>query len=279
MIWLRRIAAGLLLLASAAVQAQTDTTTAEQLLRHSGLWDQLGTLTRSYPDDVVAEVAQSSPGTSETEQTRLRRLMARAFAADRLQATALRVMSQGIQPQHAGTILDWYRTSAGQAIRQAEVVAAEEQSRLPMDQVKQAGHQVLSRLPGPRRQLIDDIVTATRAAEAMLQITEGSLLAMQRGLALAVPDRPALSEQQIGRMLRSQRKAMLDSFTDFARASSALAYHGVSDNDLRAYVDFCNSPQGSHFFQVGVLAFEQAISAAMQDMMQGLPGTRDQQNL
>ncbi len=277
--WLRRIATCFLLLTSAAAQAQTDTTQAEQLLRQSGIWEQLGTMTQSFANGVVAEVAKSSPGSSEAERARLQRLTERAFAADKLQATALRVMAQGIQPQHAETILDWYRTSAGQAIRQAEVVATEEQSRLPFEQVQQAGQRVLGRLPDARRELINDIVTATRAAEAMLQIMEGALLAMQRGLALAAPDRPALSEQQMVRVLRSQRKAMLDSFTGIARSSSALAYHDITDKDLRAYVDFCNSPHGSHFFNVSILAFEQAISAAMQDMMQGFSGTRDQQNL
>lgn len=277
--WLRHIAACFLLLTCAATQAQTGASTAEQLMRLSGLWDQLDSMTTSFPDGIVAEVSQSGPGTSEAEKARLHRLTTQAFAADRLQATALRVMAQGIQPEHAATLLDWYGTDIGQAIRQAEVRATDEQSRLPLDQMQKLGNEVLRSMPEARRKLINDIVAATMAAEAMLQITEGSMLAMQRGLALAMPDRPTLNEQHIRQMFRSQRKTMLDSFTDIARASSALAYHDLPDVTLQAYAAFSDSPQGRHFFAVAMLAIEQALSAAMQDMMQGLPGTRDQQNL
>lgn len=278
MSWIHRILL-CMLLAGTAAQAQTDNAMAQRLLRQSGLWEQLGQVSGSYADGSVTELAKAAPRASDAEKNRLHRLMSRAFSADRLQATAVRVVSQDMQARHTEPVLDWYGTGAGQAIRQAEVRASDEQARLPMDKVLQAGQEVMQRMPDDRRQLITDITKASRAAESMLQITEGSLLALQRGLALAAPEQPTLSEQQVRRALRSQRQTMLAAFTEIARASTALTYHGVSDDDLRAYLAFCNSPHGRHFFEVSVKAFEQALSRATEDMAQALPSIRDQQNL
>ena len=233
--WIQRIVAFLWLLASVTVQAQTDHTTAEQLLRQSGLWDQLALLSRSYADNAVTEVAKTSPMTSDAEKARLHRMVKQAFAADRLQSTALKTVALEMQPGHTARVLDWYDSAAGRALRQAEVRSVEDQSRLQPEDLMQAGKALRRQLPAERRKLLDELVSASQAAESMLQITEGSLLALQRGLSLAHPEQPALSDQQMRRELRSHRQAMLDAFTEWAKFSTALTYHGVSDRDLKDY--------------------------------------------
>lgn len=275
----QRIAAWLMLLACAAAQAQTDTATAERLMRQSGLWEQVGAVAQSFPDALMAGVAQAPKPPSESEKTRLLQRVSQAFSAERLRASAMDVVSKHMQPRHTRPILDWYESNSGRTIRQSEIDATAEQAKMPPEDLIRLGGALWAQLPPARRRLLDELIKATQAEDAMLQITQNSMLAMQRGLALAAPDQPMPSESQVRKEIRAQQTAMRQAFNEMIRTSMAMTYHDLSDRALRDYLAFCKSPAGRHFNQVGIHALDQALSTALQDMMQSLPGTRDNQNI
>lgn len=275
----RTIALCGVLLACATGQAQTDATTAERLVRESGLREQIGALATAMPSAFVQGVEQARKRPSEAEIARLRQRAEQAFAADRLQQAATRVVADGAQPRHIPQVLAWYASSAGQAVRTAEVTTTAEHASVQPEVLMRLGTELWSQMPAARRQLLLDLIASMRVAEAMLQITENSMIAMQRGLALADPEIPLPSAEQMRKGFVAQRPALLKTFNDMAQSSMALTYQKVPDRVLRDYLIYCKSPAGRHFNDLGLKAFDQAFSDSIESLMQSLAGTRDNQNV
>lgn len=275
----RTIAVCWMLLVSATGQAQTDAATAERLVRESGLWDQIGAMATAFPSAMMQGVEQARKRPSEAETARMRQRAEQAFTADRLQQRSTQVVADGMQPQHIARVLGWYASSAGQAVRTAEVASIAQQASVPPEVLTRMGNELWSQMPPTRRQLLQGLIASMQVAEAMLQITENSMLAMQRGLALADPELPLPSAEQMRKGFLAQRPAMLKTFNEMAQSSMALTYQKVPDRVLKDYLTYCKSPAGRHFNELGLQAFDQAFSASITSLMQSLAGTRDNQNI
>ena len=150
---------------------------------------------------------------------------------------------------------------------------------MPPEVLTRLGNELWSQMPPTRRQLLQGLIASMHVAEAMLQITENSMLAMQRGLALADPELPLPSAEQMRKGFLAQRPAMLKTFNEMAQSSMALTYQKVPDQVLKEYLTYCKSPAGRHFNDLGLQAFDQAFSASITSLMQSLAGTRDNQNI
>jgi hypothetical protein len=275
----RYFAVGWMLLCCATGQAQTDAATAERLVRESGLWDQIGALSTAMPSAFVQGTQQVNKPPSEAETARLRQRAEQAFAADRLQRAATQAVAEGAQPQHILRVLAWYASSTGQAVRKAEVAITAEHAGVQPEVLVRLGHELWSQMPAARRQLLSELIVTMRVAEAMLQITENSMIAMQRGLALASPELPLPSAEQMRKGFRAQRPVMLKTFHEMAQSSMALTYRQLPDQMLRDYLAYSRSPAGRHFNDLGMQAFDQAFSASITSLVESLAGTRDNQNI
>lgn len=274
----KRIAACLLLLACATVQAQTDTTTAERLVRESGLQEQIGVLSNAFPAALMQGMVRARKRPTDAEMARIRQRADQAFATDRLQQTVAGVVSDNMQPRHIPVVLNWYASKAGQVIRQAEVAATTEQAMMQPDVLMRDGQVLWTQMPHARRQLLADLIVSLRMTESMLQITENSMLAKQRGLALADPEFPLLNVDQMRKRFLAHRPTMLETFSEVAQSSVALTYHNVPDQVLRDYLDYSNNPAGRHFNDLSMQALEHAFSNSITSLMQSFLGTRDNQN-
>ncbi len=275
----RTIAVCWMLLAGTTGQAQTDAATAERLVRESGLWEQIGAMATAFPSAMMQGVEQARKRPSEAETARMRQRAEQAFAADRLQQRSTQVVADGMQPRHIARVLGWYASGAGQAVRTAEVATIAQQASVPPEVLTRLGNELWAQMPPARRQLLLDLIASMRVAEAMLQITENSMLAMQRGLALADPELPMPSAEQMRKGFQAQRPAMLKTFNEMAQSSMALTYQKVPDRVLKDYLTYCKSPAGRHFNDLGLQAFDQVFSASITSLMQSLAGTRDNQNI
>lgn len=275
----RYIAFCWVVLACATSQAQTDAATAERLVRESGLWEQIGAMAAAFPSAMMQGVEQARKRPSEAEIARMRQRAEQAFAADRLQQKSTQVVADGMQPRHIARVLGWYASSAGQAVRTAEVSTIAQQASVPPEVLTRLGNELWSQMPAARRQLLLDLIASMHVAEAMLQISENSMLAMQRGLSLADPEITLPSAEQMRKGFLAQRPTLLKTFHDMAQSSMALTYQKVPDRVLRDYLIYCKSPAGRHFNDLGLQAFDQAFSASITSLMQSLAGTRDNQNI
>jgi hypothetical protein len=274
-----QLVAFLMLLTSPLVQAQTDAATTERLLRQSGWWDQVGVVSASFPGAMMQGVEQAARAPSSSEKARIQQRAEQAFAVDKLRAVLAAAVSSGMQPDFAGPLLDWYGSGSGQRIRQTEIDATAEQASLKPEELLRKGGGLWLQLPPTRRTLLEEIIVATQAKEFLLQMTENSVLAMQRGLALADPGRQRPSDAQLRRALAAQRPAMLKTIQAMTESSVALTYRDVPDRVLSDYLAFCSSPEGRHFNDLGLQAFDKAFADAIEQLMLTLPGTRDNRNI
>ena len=265
-----------LLTGTPAARAATDAATAENLLRQYGLWVQLASMEQHVRSGVLTAQSQSGQKASASELERLMKSIASAYDANRLRAVAAQVIQADTEPQHLPALEAWFATELAPRVRQLEEAATATQT--DPRQVMQQGVALLQAMTSGRRELLAEVARATDAAEAMTQLTISMALATQRGLRSVLPGLPGPTPAELDALLQTQRPQLLEAFGALAVATNALAYEGLSDDDLGQYLAFLKSPAGQHANEVGVRAFTAALVSAAADMAQRLPGTSDKAN-
>jgi hypothetical protein len=266
----------LALLAHAAALAQVPAATAEQLMRKSGLWQQLAAMGPQVRASMAASSAQMGAALSAAEEARLAKAVDAAYADDRLRSAAMAVLTQELDARQVDRLTRWYDTKLGQQIARLEERATTDTAD-PARKL-QDGSAALQAAPAERRAVISELVKSTRAAEILYEITVDVTVAGLKGMASVRPDAGDLWVGQVREALQAQRPQMLQTFTALSQASYATAYAELPLRDLRAYLRFMQSDAGRHFNTVGARAFGAAMVSGSTEFGRRLPGTKDQSN-
>ena len=261
---------------SASAWAQTDTRTAERLLRASGLWEQLKSVAQQVRVGMQAAAQQGDAEVTAAESARIGRAVDAAYAPQRLRATATRVLARDMQASHVPAVVAWYDSASGVAIARLEEAAAGD-ARDP-DQLLQAGATSLAAMPDARRNLLRQIMVEARAAEGAALMTINTAIGVQQGLSAAQPQRDGPSADELRAALEGQRKQLQQGFVALVLASSALVYEPATDGQLAAYLAFLTSPAGRHFSDLIERALDRLFLDAATDLGRALPGTRENAN-
>lgn len=272
---LRAFCMAALLAVTTLAQAQIDQAAAESLARKSGLWEQLGGFAPQVAAGMQQAFAQAGVELAESESARLRRVAEAAYSPDRLRQVSTGVIAARVQAQHLNALRRWYDSPQGQAVTRAEEAGT---GNADLAATLKKGAALLEAMPAARRKLLQELMAASRAADAMVQITVSTTVAVQLGVASAMPGAPGPSAAQIRGMLEAQRPQMLAAFGAMMLASFAQTYDRIPDNQLRQYVAFIRTPAGRQFNEAGLQALEAALTDAAADMGRRLPGTRDSSN-
>jgi len=277
--WHTRMA-GLVLAAAALAApgawAQTDPATAEMLMKKSGLWEQLASMTPQVRNGMLAAMAKAPTAPTPAETERLSRAAEAAYAPDRLRGLARAVIAETLAKVHVPAIQAWYDTPTAAGISKLE--EADSADTADMGIRMQAGNAALEAMPSTRRALLGEMVLATRSAEFLTTITVNTALATFKGATSVRPNPAAPSEEQMKAMLQAQRPQMLQAFSQVALAGFARVYAPVAMADLTLYANFLKSDAGRHFNDVTARAFEAAIVDAATELGRRLPTTSDKAN-
>jgi len=265
--WLAGLLALLLSMAAGLSQAQIGADTAEQLMRKSGLWQQLATL-----GPQVRAGLQAVPGLKAEEQQRLGRSVDTAFAPDPVRASALRVLTDGLSPSLVPPLLAWFDSALGRRITALEEASAA--SGADPTEALREGAALLDRATPERRQLLGRIVELTQAPEAAVSMMINTALAIQQGVASVAPAMPGPSRQELKAGLEGQRASMRRAFEGVMLAAFARAYETLPDAELAAYAEFIGTPGGRHFNDVATRAVERAMVDGAQALGRSLPGAK-----
>ncbi len=263
-------------LGPAAVQAQVPQSTAETLLRKSGLWEQLSDIAAQAQAAFAQEIAQSDGTPSETERARVVGVIGQAYAADRLRRAVADSVAQKLNPAHVAMLERWFDSPVGQAVTRLEEAASKDETD-PQTLMAQ-GASLLAKLPAERRELLDQLLVASQAAEALTQIAINTAIAAQRGAASAMPSEPTVSEAEFQALLQAQRPQLLQMISGLSLAGFAKAYAELPQPQLQAYVAFMKSAAGSHFNTLCLAALDAALTDAANELGRRLPGTKDGAN-
>jgi hypothetical protein len=270
------VAAGLLAaaLAANAAFAQGERTTAEALMRESGLWAQLGPgLAAQVRSGFAAALAERGARPSESESQRLDAAIEQAFAPGRLRASALDALAARLERRHVPALRAWYGGSTGGAITRLEEATAA--PGFELNTALAEGVRQLGVMQPARRELLQDVMRVARMVESMTDVTLGIALAVQAGVASMDPGQPGPSAAQLRAEIEKQRPQLTRSLGGVSLALLAATYRGVPDGDLQQYRDFLASTAGRHFNEAGLHAMQAALLQAAHELGRALPGTRD----
>lgn len=259
-----------LLLAAVSASAQTDAAASEALMRKSGLWQQLAELTPQVLGGMRAGAERADPKPAPAVTEHLLRAAEAAYSTPRLQAVALGTVAQNLNPAYVPTLQAWFDSPTGQSMRALEVAAAADRTE-PATVVRE-GLALLEGAPSTRRALLNDIVEITKSAEVMTEITINLVLAVQRGVASTLPDKPAPPAEMLA-ALDAQRPQMLQNFALLSIASDARIYRDVPGDELSRYAAFLKSDAGRHFTALGAQAVNAAIVDASAAFGRGIGAT------
>ena len=262
--------------ASSSAWAQTDARTAERLLRASGLWEQLKSVAQQVRSGMEATAQQGGAEVTAAESARIGRAVDAAYAPPRLRATATRVLARDMQASHVPAVVAWYDSANGIAITRLEEAAASDGRNA--DELLQAGATRLAAMPDARRNLLQQIMVAARAAEGAALMTINTAIGVQQGLAAAQPQREGPSADELRAVLEGQRTQLQEGFVAVVLASSSLVYEPATDGQLAAYLVFLNSAAGRHFSEVMERAMDRLFLDAATDLGRALPSTRENAN-
>lgn len=265
-----------LLLPPLHASAQADAATVEELMRRSGLWEQLANVAPQVRAGVLAGMSQAGARISETETERLGRAVDAAYDAAKLRTAVMTSLRKGLDAKHLPALRRWYSSPTGKTVTALEEAASADQG--DPQALLAEGAKRLDEGPVARRELLNELVTVTHAAESMVQMTINVSLATQRGASSATPNLPLPNQAELRRQLEAQRTPMLQAYTGMALASSARTYATLPTATLAQYVTFLKSNAGRHFNDLGLKAIDAAMVDASVDFGRRLPASKDQSN-
>ncbi len=234
---------------------------AEQLMRKSGLWAQLGTLGPQMRQGLEQGLSEAGAAVPDAARQRLLAEAVATFTAEHLQATARRELAEAVRPVHVAALTAWFDSPAGQAVARAEAAAAADE-RDPEVVIRQGAVLMAAAAPG-RRELIARVVEAAGAARALTDVVTEIAVASRAAVLRAVPAAPLSSAQTLRAELDAQRPQMLEGFRAAAFALFAVTYKDLPDEQLQAYVRMMGTSAGEHFNDAGENAFQAAMLQAL----------------
>ena len=261
-----------LLTLSFHTSAQTDASTAEALMRSSGMWQQLASIAPQVRAGFLEGASRAAQKPSPAEIERLSKAIDDAYSTDRLRSIALVTFRADTKADHVPALRRWYSSRVGKKITGLEEAASVAQT--DPQAVAQQGTALLSRMPAARRALLEEFVVVTRSAEIVTQIAIGTALAAQRGVLSVTPNAPSTAEDEFRAALEAQRPQLLQAFAGLSLASYAIAYEKLPTSELAQYIKFLKSEPGRQFMDVGAKALTAALSEAAADLGRRLPGTK-----
>lgn len=245
-------------------QAQVDAATAELLMRKAGLWQQLDGLVPQVQAGFAAAAAQPGSALKPELMERLNMTVGTVYAPARLRAAVRAVLAQSIKPEFVPTLVAWYESPVGRRFTDLEEAAA-----LPGRDPKltlQQGATLLQAASPERRAILNDLVVVTKAAETFAGLTINTAVAIQQGMAAAMPNGPKVSTQELRAALEARRPRMLQAFEGIALAGFASMYEPAADAPMKEYVAFMRAPAGAHFTDLSMLAVERALLDAAAEL-------------
>jgi hypothetical protein len=256
---LRRTAAllGALLLAASA-QAQISDAQAEALMRLSGQWAQLESLSEQMRSGLLEGLGKDTNPPSEALQAKVKAAAAQAFTVERARQLAQRSVAENTRTEHLAELMRWYESPVARRITQAEV---EDTARAESDMKArtQRGMALVQAASPKRQQLLVRLVEVTRAPRAGADIIISLGVQLPLALARLVPPPQPIEEAQLRATLEDQRAQLTQAFEIITLAGFAIAYEGLPDDALEAYAKFMATSAGEHFNDVGVAALEAAM--------------------
>lgn len=245
-----------LVFAAGLVQAADKRALASEVMRVSGLEQQLGQTTRSINDSL--KKAEES-GKATPEQREIGAVMLEAFGTETILASVGKRLADQLNEEELRKVLSWYEGDPGQKlIRLENQLADPEKAKDLVEFAKQAEQ---NPIPEARQSLYKKIDKATLTTETTVDMQLNSRVAMVKAMNKTAKSEKKLTDAEINEKIESQRPKAVEFMQQINLIKFGYLFKDVSDSDVEAYVKFAESDVGKKYFK----ARSKALDAAMQE--------------
>jgi len=245
-----------LVFAAGLAQAADKRALASEVMRVSGLEQQLAQTTRSINDSL--KKAEES-GKATPEQREIGAVMLEAFGTENILAAVGKQLADQLNEGELQKVLSWYEGDPGQKlIRLENQLADPEKAKELVEFAKQAEQ---NPIPEARQSLYKKIDKATLTTETTVDMQLNSRVAMVKAMNKTAKSEKKLTDAEIKEKIESQRPKAMEFMQQINQIKFAYLFKDVPESDLAAYVKFAESDVGSKYFK----ARSKALDAAMQE--------------
>jgi hypothetical protein len=234
----------------------------DELMRKSGLWEQVGGLREQLRSGAsqAREEAKASEGrrhgTTDADFARLLGAIDQAIAPRRMRRLVASELGRELAAPDIDAALEWLSSDLGRRLTRLEEKASSSDSS---NIGKEAGH-IIAALPKPRVAVIERLMTALDLDARTVDSAVNMSAAIVYGLTAMSPEAdPDEAANGVRKRLGAQRAPMMAYFHRMSLASLARTYEGVSDEDLARYVRFNETPAARRYNAAASRALEAAI--------------------
>jgi hypothetical protein len=268
----RAIAIAAMCVACAATLASAQARRTEELMRKSGLWDQVGQMRAQMKLGITEARAQArqsgSPLLDDAAFAKLSSAIDRAFTTEVLRETVALNLEELIEPADENAVLQWLSSDVGARFTQLEIASGEVSENA---KAQAEGPRLLAALPKARLEKFQRLASSLQAGDTTAGLTINVTAAIVYGIALVTPNTDAdFAANAIRRRMEGQRAQMAKYFGDKALQSYAYAYRTATDAQVESYVKFAETPAARRYHAAGIKAMDAALSQAAIAMGQDL---------
>ncbi len=256
---------------SFSAQAQVKPEVAEQLMRASGAWAQLASVSPAVQSYLLAALNADPSGETARRQDLkpVSQALQKTYAPGRLRTSAAQSLSRQLTPSEAQQLLAWFGSELGSQVSAVEAqggdAAADPAAHL------QDGGKRLGGLSPERRALLADVLSGTHVAELQTEVLIQALQAIHRGTAGFMPRAAKVSSRELRSRLEAQRSELQEGYRSAGLSLASGFYAGLSDEQLSQYRDFLRTSAGERLQTLQQQAITKALQEATEDASRQMP--------
>ncbi|WP_166257026.1 DUF2059 domain-containing protein [Marinobacter salicampi] len=252
----------LLLAVTTRVQASE---LAQSVVRHSAL----GTVIDQYPQMLTEGISQGLQQTGNLDplvKGAITGMVGQAFSSDKIRTRVVGDLSSNLSDSTLKTVDSWYQSGLGQKVTEAETKAA-----LPSAwrEIEQQGPKLIEQYKGSERaELFSSFDRASRATDSAVD----TAIAIQTafGTAMAAFNGGVVDVDAIRNRVESQRTMLRGIVEQQVYAGYLYTYKDLSDQQMRSYIQFMESEDGSRFNEVVTGSVQRAIIEPIESVGAGI---------
>ena len=262
---------------AAAAQGRT-----EELMRKSGLWEQVSQMRVQMKAGVVEARAQAKTAgkslLTDEQYSQLMGAIDRTFSPDVLRESMTLYMEELVKPADQAEVLKWLSSDLGNRFTRWEVAAGE------VGEIKKAeteAPKLVAALSPERRSKYIRLAEALDAGDSAAALTINLTSAIVYGITLVTPGADAEgAARAIRQRMEAQRKEMVRYYAERSILTYSYVYRAATDAQMESYVRFAEGQAARRYHAAGIKAIDSTISQAAlalgQDLGTGLRQRRNQ---
>lgn len=240
-------------------QAGAQNALLEELLDKSGITKQL----EGFPELLQMGFNEATQGAEPEKQEELKLIqekMARAYNMDKFNAALRKSIAENLNDADITEILKWLNSPLGQKITRIE----ENGSTVEAEQAKQDFMMSFDpqSVPQERLTVIENLESAIKATDLLMTIILSSQKAIMMAVMPYIPVEQRITAKEIDMQVEMNRPILQSQYEDYIVGSMIFIYQELSDEELKSYAEFAQSPMGSKYHKVTSNAFSEAFTQA-----------------